>query len=55
MTTPVATLLVMALSIVGREAGAQHGSHQSGSPLILIAPRLLQGVAVSGEWAGSSC
>jgi MFS family permease len=52
--TLVATLLIMALSTVG--VGLVPGTAAIGAaaPLILIGLRLLQGIAVGGEWAGSA-
>ncbi|MDQ0799503.1 MFS transporter [Arthrobacter sp. SLBN-112] len=52
--TLVATLLIMGLSTVA--VGILPGSAVIGvaAPIILLALRLLQGVAVGGEWAGSA-
>jgi MFS family permease len=52
--TLVATLLIMALSTV--TVGLVPGTAAIGvaAPLILIVVRLLQGVALGGEWAGSA-
>jgi metabolite-proton symporter len=52
--TLVATLLIMALSTVA--VGLVPGTAAIGvaAPLILIVLRLLQGVALGGEWAGSA-
>src|SRR5689334_17282920 len=52
--TLVATLLIMGLSTVA--VGLLPGSTSIGlaAPLILLALRLLQGVALGGEWAGSA-
>jgi metabolite-proton symporter len=50
----VATLLVMALSTVLVGVVPSTAAIGVTAPLILIALRLLQGVAVGGEWAGSA-
>jgi metabolite-proton symporter len=50
----VATLLIMALSTVGVGLVPSTAAIGVAAPLILIALRLLQGLAVSGEWAGSA-
>jgi MFS family permease len=52
--TLVATLLIMGISTVA--VGLLPGSATIGvaAPLILLALRLLQGVALGGEWAGSA-
>jgi metabolite-proton symporter len=52
--TLIATLLIMALSTV--TIGLVPGTAAIGvtAPLILLTLRLLQGVAVGGEWAGSA-
>jgi MFS family permease len=53
-TTLVATLLIMGLSTVA--VGLLPGAATIGvaGPLILLALRLLQGIALGGEWAGSA-
>ncbi|ORV46230.1 MFS transporter [Mycobacterium conspicuum] len=53
-TTLVATLLIMGLSTVA--VGALPGAATIGvaGPLILLGLRLLQGIALGGEWAGSA-
>lgn len=52
--TLVATLLIMGLSTVA--VGLTPGAATIGvaAPLIVLALRLLQGIAVGGEWAGSA-
>jgi MFS family permease len=52
--TLVATLLMMALSTVSVGLVPSAAVIGVAAPLILIALRLLQGFAVSGEWAGSA-
>src|SRR5215472_14191103 len=48
----VATLLIMALSTVSVGLVPTTAAIGVAAPLILIALRLLRGVAVGGEWAG---
>jgi MFS family permease len=50
----VATLLIMALSTMTVGLVPSTAAIGMAAPLILIALRLLQGFAVSGEWAGSA-
>jgi metabolite-proton symporter len=52
--TLVATLLIMALSTVTVGLVPSTAAIGVAAPLILIALRLLQGVALGGEWAGSA-
>jgi metabolite-proton symporter len=52
--TLVATLLIMGLSTVGVGLVPSAAAIGAAAPLILIFLRLLQGVAVGGEWAGSA-
>jgi metabolite-proton symporter len=52
--TLVATLLMMALSTVTVGLVPSTAAIGVAAPLILIVLRLLQGVAVGGEWAGSA-
>ena len=52
--TLVATLLIMALSTVAVGLVPSTAAIGVAAPLILIALRLLQGVALGGEWAGSA-
>jgi metabolite-proton symporter len=52
--TLVATLLIMALSTVSVGLVPSTAAIGGAAPLILIALRLLQGVALGGEWAGSA-
>ncbi|MBO0879014.1 MAG: MHS family MFS transporter [Mycobacterium sp.] len=52
--TLVATLLIMALSTVMAGLVPSTATIGEAAPLILIALRLLQGVALGGEWAGSA-
>jgi MFS family permease len=52
--TLVLTLLIMALSTVSVGLVPSTAAIGVAAPLILIALRLLQGVAVGGEWAGSA-
>jgi metabolite-proton symporter len=52
--TLVATLLIMALSTVTVGLVPSTAAIGVAAPLILIVLRLLQGVAVGGEWAGSA-
>jgi metabolite-proton symporter len=52
--TLVATLLIMGLSTVSVGLVPSAAAIGVIAPLILIALRLLQGVAVGGEWAGSA-
>jgi MFS family permease len=51
--TLVATLLIMALSTVAVGLLPTTAAIGAAAPLILIALRLLQGIAAGGEWAGS--
>jgi metabolite-proton symporter len=50
----VTTLLIMALSTVTVGLVPTTAAIGSAAPLILVALRLLQGLALGGEWAGSS-
>jgi metabolite-proton symporter len=52
--TLVATLLIMAVSTVAVGLVPTTAAIGTAAPLILIALRLLQGLALGGEWAGSS-
>jgi metabolite-proton symporter len=52
--TLVATLLIMGLSTVAVGLVPSTAAIGVAAPLILIVLRLLQGVAVGGEWAGSA-
>jgi metabolite-proton symporter len=52
--TLVATLLIMALSTVAVGLVPSTAAIGVAAPLILIALRLLQGLAFGGEWAGSA-
>jgi MFS family permease len=52
--TLIATLLIMALSTVAVGLVPSAAAIGAAAPLILIALRLLQGVALGGEWAGSA-
>jgi MFS family permease len=52
--TLVATLLIMALSTVAVGLLPTTAAIGAAAPLILIALRLLQGIAAGGEWAGSA-
>jgi MFS family permease len=52
--TLVATLLIMGLATVSVGLVPTTAAIGSAAPLILIALRLLQGIAVGGEWAGSA-
>jgi metabolite-proton symporter len=52
--TLVATMLIMALSTVGVGLVPTTAAIGVTAPLILTALRLLQGVALGGEWAGSA-
>jgi MFS family permease len=52
--TVVGTLLIMALSTVTVGLVPSTAAIGVAAPLILIVLRLLQGVAVGGEWAGSA-
>jgi metabolite-proton symporter len=52
--TLVATLLIMAVSTVTVGVVPSTAAIGIAAPLILIALRLLQGLAVGGEWAGSA-
>jgi metabolite-proton symporter len=52
--TLVATLLIMALSTVTVGLVPSTATIGVAAPLILVTLRLLQGVALGGEWAGSS-
>ncbi|MBO0879789.1 MAG: MFS transporter, partial [Mycobacterium sp.] len=52
--TLVATLLIMALSTMAVGLIPSAAAIGAAAPLILIALRLLQGIALGGEWAGSA-
>jgi metabolite-proton symporter len=52
--TLVATMMIMAISTVGVGLVPSTAAIGVAAPLILIALRLLQGFAISGEWAGSA-
>jgi metabolite-proton symporter len=52
--TLVATMLIMALSTVGVGLVPTTAAIGMTAPLILVTLRLLQGVALGGEWAGSA-
>jgi MFS family permease len=52
--TLIATMLIMALSTVSVGLVPSTAAIGAAAPLILIALRLLQGVALGGEWAGSA-
>jgi metabolite-proton symporter len=52
--TLVATLLIMALSTVSVGLVPSAAVIGAAAPMILIVLRLLQGIAVGGEWAGSA-
>jgi MFS family permease len=52
--TLVATLLIMALSTVGVGLVPSTAAIGVTAPLILIGLRLLQGIALGGEWTGSA-
>lgn len=52
--TLVATLLIMAVSTVAVGLVPSTAAIGAAAPLILVALRLLQGLGVGGEWAGSA-